>query len=547
MISIRDNNNNNVKQNAPLKDLSDDGTGSKEILMDINNGTSTAYVVTEASNPHTNTCSSTDVVALSPKIEDTSRDEVTASKLQSIGASKPLTPNIGNIVIDVTPSLNSITNIPPDTVVPVHTDKDGLICAESPIVEDSATAVSQTSNLVMESSSDKLNKEPKEFTDKKNSQKELLSHTTTEITGTNADTLAEAQEGHKYTNANYYSENEKQYAENYQALESTSWRPSVSFQTDSVRVNGRFIKTYDEWLEEKKSIKGKKKPEVTPTLNRDEETTEEVKDSERQLLHEKWIAAKEREFKKQKLRTKSEESSLQTLRRMRTFSSHACTFEQWLEKKREEVPQRSITPTPFVDTKNNPIKRQAKRERIKHGMTFKEWKDWKERERERKLREVALEYENNYQELEKERRKELNDRTYEQWLQRKNEERKINIALQETLRAQQIQVERIRKQQKLCDPHLKTFDEWLLEKDYDRKCEAVRQNDDSYEHHPEDSEIIFDMWLANKFAYEMSAERTKLNKVKYGEGFGSTMSINEGGSGKDSNSDYDNDFESDSD
>jgi len=585
--------NRNTNSNGHLPNHQFNAVSSTEIP---NYGTS--FVVDEISPSNKNIDVFTSAVTMSPQMSNASLvSEETTPILQSITTTTgPSNPKTNNAAVDVAVSSNyqkiaasnDTAALPNSSVVPSQENNDSVVADVSNSQQEKSATItnlptnSRTSNdsivatkPITQQKSTSLNPAvtsiDNDFTNENTAslQKSLESPSTSKMIESsekldketyhmhslsesnskeNSNTVScRDHHVHKHTKIGGSLDDSNQgrivfVVEGHQSPEETSWRPSVSLQTDAVRVNGRFVKTYDEWLEEKDSLKAKKDVTVTDCEQKYVvRVSEGTDDSERQKAHEAWLVEKEKELKKQRSKTRS---SLQTLRRMRTFSSHACTFEQWLEKKREDAPKRSTTPTP----KSNLDRKPVRRERIKHGMTFEEWKKWKQRERDRKLKDIAMNYENSYNKLEKERREELNNRTYEQWINRKDRERRINIALQETLKEKRIEGQRIRKQQRLYDPHLKTFEEWLLEKDYDRKYEVTRQRGDSSERYPEDSEIIFDMWLANKFAHEMSVERSKLNKAKYGEEFGSTMSIvDENVTDDESNSDYDNDFDSESD
>ena len=119
-------------------------------------------------------------------------------------------------------------------------------------------------------------------------------------------------------------------------------------------------------------------------------------------------------------------------------SNPGFTFEEWLEKKRSEQPQRSLTPNPPAPQRTAAaVMLNAKREQLRHGMTFEDWKVWKSQERQRKLKEIAKNYENSFMDsVAKERRQALNARNFEQWLRQKNEERRLAMTLEKTAKAQ---------------------------------------------------------------------------------------------------------------
>ncbi|XP_066927073.1 microtubule-associated protein 9-like [Clytia hemisphaerica] len=333
-----------------------------------------------------------------------------------------------------------------------------------------------------------------------------------------------------------------------EAIFESLWQPINSQNTSEVKINGRFVKTFDEWLDEKNQQR-KQIEKSSPDVKKEEVSNEEEKNgdtNERMKAYKEWYAAKEKEIKRQK---RLEKLSPEPLRRMRTFSSHAVTFEKWLERKRQ-LPPRSLTPTQ-QEGKGVDGRPPVRRERIRHGMTFEEWKKWKEGERKQKLKEIAQNYEDSFKELEKERCKELNMRNYELWLERKNEEKKINMALEKTIREQKEESLRRRKLQKYYDPHMKTFEEWLLEKKYDekfvneqRKMLRDRDEDENFGDADSASNAIFEIWLTNKFAQEMQREKGKLNHMKYGMNF--DHKDNESDGSESETSDYEDDFESDS-
>ena len=98
------------------------------------------------------------------------------------------------------------------------------------------------------------------------------------------------------------------------------WQPINSQNTSEVKINGRFVKTFDEWLDEKnqqqkqvgKSSSGEKKG------GEGDEEVKNCKSEERMKAYKEWHVAKEKEIKKQK---RLEKLSPEPLRRMRTFSS----------------------------------------------------------------------------------------------------------------------------------------------------------------------------------------------------------------------------------
>ena len=309
------------------------------------------------------------------------------------------------------------------------------------------------------------------------------------------------------------------------------WQP-----LESRMINGRFVKTYEEWLNEKKQAKKEEQQQqetitdLTKSSGNLLPKTLDQESEERRKAFKEWHTNKEKVLRKQKMLGGNNLLSPQPLRRTRTMSSNGggggFSFEEWLEKKRSQPP-RSLTPNP--PQSESSTKNSSKRERLRHGMTFEEWKAWKSQDRKRKLREIAENYESSFMDLmEKERRQALNASNYEQWLRQKNQERRLSIALEETVKAQRDEEKLRQRVERYYDPHLKTFDEWLLEKKYSQRFNNNNNNNDTVmsdgfgedDGYDEAGTIIYDMWLKNKFSQEIHKEMEKLEALKSNVGNG---------------------------
>ena len=303
------------------------------------------------------------------------------------------------------------------------------------------------------------------------------------------------------------------------------WQPSESRMINS----SRFVKTYEEWLNEKKQAKKKAQEnvqsiDVENTADPDDGHQDCPEDDERRKAYREWHTNKEKELRKQKLLKSSDSLSPQPIRRTRTMSSNpGFTFEEWLEKKRSEQPQRSLTPNlPAPQRTAAAVMLNTKREQLRHGMTFEDWKVWKSQERQRKLKEIAENYENSFMDsVAKERRQALNARNFEQWLRQKNEERRLAMTLEKTAKAQRDEEKQRERVERYYDSHLKTYDEWLMEKKYSERFNNSNDDDgimsDGFEDDDagyEVGKIIYNMWLKNKFTQEMQSEKERLDALK---------------------------------
>ena len=97
------------------------------------------------------------------------------------------------------------------------------------------------------------------------------------------------------------------------------------------------------------------------------------------------------------------------IKMQKSSSGNGITFEMWIEFKRKS----------HENVKNGNIdsKHSRKQENIKHGITFGEWKRWKNEQR------ITTEQENSKQEKESitddDNTKKRNQNTFEKWLQKK--------------------------------------------------------------------------------------------------------------------------------
>ena len=132
-----------------------------------------------------------------------------------------------------------------------------------------------------------------------------------------------------------------------------------------------------------------------------------------------------------------------------------AAFQRWLKSEKKVsvgmfTRKRLIKMQNGVKNGNIDSKHSRKRENIKHGITFDEWKRWKNEQR------ITTEQENSKQEKESitddDNTKKRNQNTFEKWLQKKNELKKAEDALRTTIEAQSEAKGRCLKQSNLNDP-----------------------------------------------------------------------------------------------
>lgn len=296
------------------------------------------------------------------------------------------------------------------------------------------------------------------------------------------------------------------------------WRPECSIpEHNGVNLTngiGKYGKTFEEWLQEKQELKKQHKKLSTNNFgdsNIDVEKDETLKRQQNKEAFERWVLtkAKQKQNNSSKEFDSSDEEDEHIKRTQKGF-----TFEKWLENKRQ-VAQVSTN----IDL---PERRPhlARPKKILKGISFQEWKASKLEEKQSKFKKIAQNYEQSYRKLQDQVNGSENataKSSYEKWVQRKKEERKINMALEATIRAQEQQEESMKTKRRMYDPRLKTFEEWLLEKQYSGKAHNKQsRKDDIPKRYPEDSNLIFKMWLAQKFTTEMAEERNKLHNIKGG-------------------------------
>ena len=305
--------------------------------------------------------------------------------------------------------------------------------------------------------------------------------------------------------------------------ESETWRPesSLSFATtDLITYLGKSGKTYEEWLEEKQQIRRDK------IHNRSESSITAPEDTEKysknRITYKKWLLSKSRE------RTSSTEVS-HTYGIKNSYSG--CSFEDWLIKKRDS---RSKSTYSSISTSTTP------REKLRRGMTFDQWKQWKSDQRKSfQQQQIEIDYK-EYSTISS-----ISGLSFQKWFAKKEEEKKNDEALLATMKAQKEQTLANEKNARLNDPRQRTFEEWFLEKKYENKRPKKNKDDkeNRVERFPEDSNLLFDMWLVGKYMKEIEDEKEKSkNGNRRGirndksDQYGSTRSL-----GSIKESDYSND------
>lgn len=189
----------------------------------------------------------------------------------------------------------------------------------------------------------------------------------------------------------------------------------------------------------------------------------------------------------------------------KSSSENGITFEMWIELKHKS----------YENVKNCDIdsKNSKKRENKKYGMTFDEWKRWKDEQM------ITIEASKQKKEsiTDDGSIKKMNGNTFEKWLQKKNELKKAEDALRATIEAQSEAKARWLEQSKLNDPRQRTFEEWLMEKTFSEKFKKSYSKGDEKNNEkrfPEDSTFIFDMWLKGKLKEEFVAEENRLKGIQ---------------------------------
>lgn len=278
------------------------------------------------------------------------------------------------------------------------------------------------------------------------------------------------------------------------------WRPesSLSFATtDMILYYGRTRKSYEDWLDEKRRQKKEATPRSSTSCLDD---TDGMKVERNRKAFEKWLFIKAR----RRTRSYSEEEEKRKKRKHnRSLSERASTFEEWLASKKDIRPESEFATDipPKIRT----------REKIKRGMTFEEWKKWKNEKYKNDKKCTSSDVPNQSQST---------GLSFEKWLQAKEEERAFAMSIMKTKYAQEMSIFEEKLRYKMNDPRQKTYEEWFLEKKYDYKLEKkynrVNKSKDERVKHPEDSNLIFDMWLADKYMREMEIEKGKLKETRTG-------------------------------
>ena len=277
------------------------------------------------------------------------------------------------------------------------------------------------------------------------------------------------------------------------------WRPasSISEYTSETPSHGRKILSHEEWLQLKMS-KGKLDEQPVNVDITIAETLRKECQYVREAAFQRWLKSKKKTSVG--MFTRKRPPKMQ-----KSSSEHGITFEMWIELKRKSYEN--------IKNCNMDSKHLRKRENIKHGMTFDEWKRWKDE------RKIAIQASKQKKEsiADDSSVKKRNENTFEKWLQKKNELKKAEDALRATIEAQSEAKTRWLEQSKLNDPRQRTFEEWLMEKTFSEKFKKSYSKGDEKSNEkqfPEDSTFIFDMWLKGKIKEELVAEEKKLKRVQ---------------------------------
>ena len=277
------------------------------------------------------------------------------------------------------------------------------------------------------------------------------------------------------------------------------WRPasSMSEYTLETPSYGRKILSHGEWLQLKMSKRKLDEQPVNAEISVSEALGKECQ-YVREAAFQRWLKSKKKASFG--MHTRKRPPKMQ-----KSSSENGITFEMWIELKRKS----------YENVKNCDIdsKNSKKRENIKYGMTFDEWKKWKDEQM------ITIEASKQKKEsiTDDGSIKKMNGNTFEKWLQKKNELKKAEDALRATIEAQSEAKARWLEQSKLNDPRQRTFEEWLMEKTFSEKFKKSYSKGDEKNNEkrfPEDSTFIFDMWLKGKLKEEFVAEENKLKGIQ---------------------------------
>ena len=277
------------------------------------------------------------------------------------------------------------------------------------------------------------------------------------------------------------------------------WRPASSISEPSSETPSYKRKTlsHEEWLQLKMSRGKLDEQPVNAGISVSEALSKEYQ-YVREAAFERWLKSKKKASVGMFTRKRP-------IKMQKSSSENGITFEMWIEFKRKSHEN--------VKNCNIDSKHSRKRENIKHGMTFDEWKRWKDEQR------ITIETSKQKKEsiTDDDSTKKRNQNTFEKWLQKKNELKKAEDALRATIEAQSEAKARWLQQSKLNDPRQRTFEEWLMEKTFSEKLKKSYSKGDeknSEKRFPEDSTFIFDMWLKGKLKEELVAEEKKLQGIQ---------------------------------
>ena len=181
-------------------------------------------------------------------------------------------------------------------------------------------------------------------------------------------------------------------------------------------------------------------------------------------------------------------------------------FEEWMKSKHNAFSVK------FHDTAlGKPDKMRCRN--ISKGISYDEWKTKKIEE----LKLLQISAEATVEDDRKDKRVKSGI-TFEQWLESKTEQNKYRLQLEGLMRAQEERRTSFMMRFRLDDPRQRTFEEWYWEKEEQmarerkQRKELQMQKVRSEMKYPDDANLIFDMWLSDKFHKDIDAEKRKLKK-----------------------------------